>query len=155
MAQLKFQREVQEQATRLWKALVTADGRSKAKDMMRRIMGDKKPGPPGTNESLALKRNCGRLPFFTMVENGSDREIAKHIFESDPYYVQRESGCVSIVNNDYTDDFMDLPDDPVTKRWPVNKTLKAIEKIVERQRRWEIKEYLLPKDCAPRPYRRD
>jgi hypothetical protein len=148
-ARLNVQREAEEWAIKIWKALVAKVGESEAKDMMRRIMGDKKPGPPDTDESIALKSFIG-VYLLHQGKERSDGEIARHIFDSDPRYVQHESGAVNVVNNDYTEEFLELPDDPVIRRWPIDKNRGAIEKIVKRQRRWAVKEYLLSKKSPPK-----
>lgn len=154
-------RESKRIAEELYKRITKNVGVPAAKEMMRSIMGDKKPGPRRTDEAVAL--DC--FIYAYLLHWGADQtdaKIAKRIFESEPYYVELDSGAVIVVNNkefsesfcDLTDD-SNLADDPIISRRAITVSLGAIEKRVERFRRWAIKEDHLSKGHAPRQYTRD
>ena len=50
---------------------------------------------------------------------------------------------------------MTFPDDPIVERIPVDKSRAVLQKQVERIRRLTIVWDILPKEYAPRRYRRD
>jgi hypothetical protein len=154
-------RESRRIAEELWKRITKNVGVPAAKEMVRNIMGDKKPGPPNTDERVAM--NCFIYAYLLhWGTDQSDGKIAKRIFESEPYYLELDSGAVIVVNkkefsesfSDLTDD-PNLTDDPIISRRPITMSLGAIEKRVERLRRWAIKEDHLSKCHAPRQYTRD
>ena len=141
-------------ASDFWKRLVNNLGESEAKEMMRHMTGDKKPGPPRTDEEVALVVFIyANILHFGLDER--DGKLAKHIFESQPYYLIHELGCVSVANNEFTETFLSFSDDPVVDRRPIDKSLAAIKKQVGRIRRRAIEEGTLPTSYAPRPYHRD
>jgi hypothetical protein len=147
-------RQSYEFASAFWKRLVKNVGEPEAKDIMRHLMGDKKPGRRATDEGAALTRLIyGYLLRFG--EKNTDRKIACHIFESDPHYLDFESGAVAVANSDLIEEYLRLDDDPIVGRRPIAMSLAAIRKRVERLRRWSIEEDLLPRGHAPRSYRRD
>jgi hypothetical protein len=85
-------------ARRLWKSLVTNVGEPEAKEIMRHIMGDKKPGPLRTDEDTALTM----FIYIYLLHWGADQtdaKIAKRIFESKPRYLQLNSGAIVVANN--------------------------------------------------------
>lgn len=140
-------------ASDFWKRLVNNLGESEAKDMMRHIIGDKKPGPSSDEEeALFLFIHTNLLLVGLELTDG---KLAEYIFESRPHYLIRESGMVGVANDVFTETYLSLPDDPVVDRRPINKSLAAIKKQVERIRRRAIEEGTLPTSYAPRPYHRD
>lgn len=139
-------------ARQLWKRLVENVGEPKAKEIMRLVMGEGKPGPRLTDEDIAMTGFI--YSYIRREQNQTDRKIAKHLFESNPYYLYYESGAVAIANNEITETYMSLDGDPIVERKPIEKSLSAIQKRVERIRRWAIKENILPKDYSPRAYSR-
>jgi len=147
-------RKSYEHASLFWKLLVKNLGELEAKQIMHHLMGDKRPGRPKTDETLAL---TGLLYAYILrfgLRN-TDGQIASHIFDSSPCYLQFESGAVAVTNSDFTEAYLSSPDDPVVERKPFKMSRSAIKKSVERLRRWAIEEGLLAKSYAPRPYRRD
>lgn len=161
LAKFELQREAEKLASLLWEKLVAKVGKSTAKNIMRRVMGDNKLGRPETAETEALMffiyahvLNFGR--------HQSHREIARRIFESKPHYVQCESGAIGIASSGLTavgarpEKEEDLAkDDPVVRQWPLKMGLAAIQKRVERVRKRALNEDLLPKEYAPKLYRHD
>jgi hypothetical protein len=146
-------RSPEELAGELWKRLVARVGKPQAREIMRHVMGDRKPGPRRTDEDDALT-----VFIYGYIRRGPDQtdgRIAKHIFDSNPCYLQYESGAAAVVNNEITETYMCLSDDPIVGRKPIKKSLAAIKKQVERMRRWTIEEDILPKEYAPRTYYRD
>jgi hypothetical protein len=142
-----------EYASALWKRLVENLGEPEAKRIMHHLMGGKKPGRPKTDQDVALIM----IMYSYILHFGlrkSDGEIARHVFETGPHYLELKSGAVIVSNSDYTEEFLRLADDPVVGRKPVVMSLAAIRKRVERLRRWSIEEGLLPRTYAPRPYYR-
>ena len=152
-AQQAVSRPAHELARELWKRLVGRVGEAEAKEIMRHVMGAKRVGRPKTDENRALM--CFIYSYIRRQRNQTDKTIAKHIFESKPYYIECESGAIAVVNNEVTETFMSSADDPIVQRRPLNKSLTAIQKQTERIRRWTIAEDLLPKDFAPRNYCRE
>jgi hypothetical protein len=142
-----------EYASALWKRLVENLGELEAKRLMHHLMGDKKPGRPKTDQDVALKMIIYAYIFHFGLRR-SDGEIARHVFETSPQYLELKSGAVIVANSDYTEEFLRLADDPVVRRKPVVMSLAALKKTVERLRRWSIEEDLLPRTYAPRPYYR-
>ena len=72
-----------------WERLIKKVGEPEAKKIMRHEMGDKKPGPPLTDEGVALRM----LIYTYLLHWGSgqtDAKIAKRIFESEPRYLHYE-----------------------------------------------------------------
>ena len=129
-------------ATRLWKALVKNLGERQAKETMREIMGDKVPGPRRSDEDKVLIefirdyiRGCG--------PNLSDEKIAKRILES-TLELDVDTSVASKKGVEIQ-----------TRQMRIDKGLAALEKHVGRIRREMIEECSLPKEYAPRPYRRD
>jgi hypothetical protein len=142
-----------EYASAFWKRLVENLGEPEAKRVMHHLMGDKKPGRPKTDQDVALIMIIyAYIRHFGLRK--SDGEIARHVFETSPHYLELKSGAVIVANSDYTEEFLRLADDPVVGRKPVVMSLAAIKKRVERLRRWSIEEGLLPRTYAPRPYYR-
>jgi hypothetical protein len=137
-----------------WKRLVKNVGEPEAKDIMRHVMGDKKPGPPRTDEDIALTMLIYAY-LFHWGSHQTDAKIAERIFESEPRYLELKSGAIIFANSDFSETYVSLPDDPIVGRRPIDLKLAAIKKRVERIRRWAIEEDELPKAYAPRPYRRD
>lgn len=139
----------------LWKRLVKNVGESEAKGIMRHLMGDKKPGRPGTDEKDALKV----FIYVHLLHWGlgqTDGKIASRIHKSNPYFVQFESGAVAVANSEFTEAHMcPAEDDPIVGRKPIDMGLAAIKKRVERVRRTAIDDDLLSKDYKPRSYHRD
>jgi len=142
-------------AGELWKRLVKNVGGSKAKEIMRHVMGGKKPGPPPTDEDIALNLFIyGYLLHWGLDQ--TDGQIAKRIFESKPRYLQLDSGTVVVANDaEFSETYLCSSDDPIVGRRPIDMKRKTIQKRVERIRRWTIEEDALPKAYAPRPYHRD
>lgn len=141
-------------ARRFYELLVTKVGEPKAKEIMRHVMGGKKPGPPMTDDDIALKM----LIYTYLLHWGEDQtnaKIAKRIIESKPRYLELKSGAIIFANNDFSETYMSLPDDPIVGSRPIDLKLAAIKKQVERIRRWTIKDGMLPEAYAPRQYRRD
>jgi hypothetical protein len=75
--------------------------------------------------------------------------------QSGPHYLYYESGAVVVANSEITEAYLSFADDPVVERKPIDISVTAITKRVERVRRWSIKEDLLSREYAPRSYRRD
>jgi hypothetical protein len=141
-------------ADALWKKLVKNVGEPEAKEIMRRLMGDKKPGPRVTDHGAAM--TCFIYAYILHFGlNNNDGVIASRIFESGPHYLEFKSGAVAVANSDFTEEYMSLDDDPIIGRRPVGMSLAAIKKRVERLRRSSIEEELLPRRYAPRAYCRD
>jgi IS30 family transposase len=138
----------------MWKRSVKKVGKYQAKEIMRQIMGEKKPGPSKADEDNALDHficsyisHCG--------QKQSDEKIAKRLLKSKPYYVQWESGLILVASDEFQTE-MDsiLAKDPAAKRTPINIRLPALEKRVERCRRRALDDGVLPKEYAPKPYNR-
>ena len=169
-------------AARLWKALVQNVGTRQAKEIMHEVMGGKKPGPRQTPEQQALKGFI-RNYIQTSDSNQSDEQIAKCILEAEPHYFQsnpftidelremaKRAFGVDLSDDDLRDELRDqsaidvvsrksaemiLNKDPKLQPRPIGKGLAALEKQVGRIRREMIEEGSLPKEYAPKPYRRD
>jgi hypothetical protein len=137
-------------AREFWKRLVNNVGEPDARDIMHHVMGEKKPGRRRTDKDYAMIAFI--YGYIRRHRDLTDGRIAKQIFESKPFYVQYESGAFAIVNNEITEAYMTFPDDPIVERSPFKKSLTAIQKQVERTRRWTIAEAILPKEYAPRNY---
>jgi hypothetical protein len=143
-----------EYANNLWKLLVRNVGEPEARNIMRRVMGEKKPGRPKTDRDVAM------IVFIYgyIIRSGlsqTDGRIANDIHKSSPCYLQYESGAVAVSNSDITETYMSFTDDPIVGREPINLGLAALKKRVERVRRYAIAEDLLARSYAPRPYSRD
>jgi hypothetical protein len=138
----------------LWKHLVKNVGEPDAREIMRHVMGDKKPGRPRTDQDTALIVFIYAYILRFGLSN-TDGEIANYILESCPHYLQFASGAVAVANSDFTEAYMSSADDPVVQRTPVGMSLSAIKKSVERLRRRAIDEGTLAKTYAPRQYYRD
>ena len=83
----------EELARGLWKRLVGRVGKPQAREIMRDVMGDQKPGRRRTDKDEALF-----IFIYGYIRRGfgqTDRKISEHIFESKPYYLQYEfrRGC--------------------------------------------------------------
>jgi hypothetical protein len=139
-------------ARELWKRLVNNVGQPDARKIMHHVMGDKKPGRRKTDENEAL---LYFIYSYIRRTGLTDAKIARLISESNPRHVQYESGLIGVVNDEITETYMSLDDDPIVDRWPITKGYSAIRKQAERIRRWTIEEGLLPTEYAPRPYHRD
>ena len=138
-----------------WGRLIKKVGEPEAKEIMRHVMGGKKPGPPRTDENMALTM----FIYTCLLHWGADQtdaKIAKRIFKSKPRYLQLNSGAIVVANNNkFSETYLSLPDDPIVERRPIDLKYGAIKKRVERIRRWTIKDDMLPEAYAPRPYHRD
>ena len=89
-AQSTFENKVAQHARELWKLLVEKLGEAKAKKLMRRVMGNEKPGRPSTPLDDALKLIlAGSIIKYA---HESDEKIAKRILASKPCYVRYKSG---------------------------------------------------------------
>jgi hypothetical protein len=146
--------ESYEYASAFWKQLVKNVGKPEAREIMHHLMGDKKPGRPKTDQTIAMTMFIYAY-LLRVGLNNKDGEIANHIFESSPTYLQFQSGAVAVANSDFTEAYLSMPDDPVVQRTPVGMSLSAIKKSVERLRRRAIDEGTLAKNYAPRQYYRD
>jgi hypothetical protein len=152
--QSEVRRRSYEFASAFWKTLVNKVGASEAKAMLHHIMGDKKSGRPRTDQDTALIIFIySYILRFGLKIN--DKEIARHILKSGPHYLYYESGAVVVANSEITEAYLSFADDPVVERKPIDISVTAITKRVERVRRWSIKEDLLSREYAPRSYRRD
>jgi hypothetical protein len=139
----------------MWQRSVKAVGKYQAKEIMRQIMGEKKPGPSKADEDNALDHFiCSYISHCGPKQ--SDEKIAKRLLKSKPYYVQWESGLILVASDEFQTE-MDsiLAKDPAAKRTPINIRLPALEKRVERCRRRAIDDGVLPKEYAPKQYCRD
>lgn len=144
-AQFAFEYAVAQFARKLWKLLVNKVGEPKAKETMRRVMGDKQPGRPSTPQEDMLSIV---VPVYILKNaHESDEKIARRILESG-YCVLYKRGMFAVVNGDATDHL----DDPTLERKPIEKSLTAMKKQVERIRREMIEDRLLPKEYSPKTY---
>jgi hypothetical protein len=141
-------------AEAFWKQLVKNVGEREAKEIMRVVIGDKKPGPRVKDEDLAL---IGVIYAYILRwgPDQTDGKIANRLFESNPHYIIFESGTIAIANDEITESYLSSSDDPIVSRRPFDMHLHAIKKRVERFRRWAIEEEMLSEAYAPRPYYRD
>jgi hypothetical protein len=141
-------------AQQLCDRIVTNVGRPKAREMMRRLMGGKKPGPKQTDEDLALTYFIygNILHFGKFLVDG---KIARLILENNPCYLKFKSGALFMANDLITEETFDTRDDPIVGREPLRISPSALKKRVERVRRWAIEEGSLSKEYAPRLYCRD
>jgi hypothetical protein len=144
----------EEFAHEFWKRLVGRVGEPTAKAIMQRVMGRRGGGRTRTDEAHAL--NTFMYALIRRFPGSTDGNIAKAIFESAPHYIQYESGAIAVVNDWMTEEDMSLDDDPIIgARRPINKSLPTLKKQVERVRRETLGWGILPKEYAPRKYRRD
>jgi hypothetical protein len=139
--------EANKLATELWKRLTTAVGHREAKEIMRAVIGGKKPGPTKSDEETALTL----LIYYSLIRG--DKQIASRIVNGDPYYLKYESGQVLAYTTELNE--VTLEDNPAVGRCKINKSLAALKKQVERVRRETLNDDLLPKEFAPKPYYRD
>jgi hypothetical protein len=147
-AQSAYDNEVEVYARKLWKLLVEKAGEPKAKDIMRRVMGGKKPGRPGTPQEDMMSFI---IPAYILKNaHESDEKIARRLLESD-YCVQCGQGMFRIAPSDAPDH----PNHPTVERKPISKRLPALKKQVERFRQQMIEDDSLPKEYSPKKYIRD
>jgi hypothetical protein len=133
----------------MWKLSVKKVGKHQAKEIMRQIMGDKKPGPSKADEDDALDDYiCAYISHCGPKQ--SDEKIAKRLLKSKPYYVQWKAGLILVGSDEFQGE-----EHPAAKRTPINIGLSALEKRVERVRRRAIDDGVLAKDYSPRRYYRD
>ena len=139
----------------MWKRSVKNVGKHQAKQIMREIMGDKKPGPSKADEDNALDDYI-RAYISHCGSKQSDEKIAKRLLESKLYYVHWKSGSILVASDEFQTE-MDsvLAEHPAAKRTPINTGLAALEKRVGRIRRQAIEDGLLGREFAPKIYRSD
>lgn len=154
LAKLVFEYEVDESARKLWELLVQKVGKPKAKDIMRRIMGDEKPGPKKPLEGLlsSIIQGC-----ISKNARESDEKIAKRILARKLCYVQYQSGDFGIAESDKLDrgDLLNVEDgvvDIIVEWNPIGKGLAGLKKRVERIRGQMIEDGELPKAFSRKKY---
>jgi hypothetical protein len=136
----------------LWKRIIAITGDERAaKNMMRVIMKEGKPGPRSTDQKDVLKvfiYACLRR----FGPQQSDEQIAAYILTSGAYYLQYQSGAFGIASNDLPE--ATFADDTIVERITIDKSPTALKKQVERVRKWTIRELLLSEEYSPRCYSR-
>jgi hypothetical protein len=154
-----FELEVEDCARNFWERLLEKIGERKAKSMMLRLMGKKKPGPKNAEEGLLNKIIEGHLRTHGQE---SDEKIAKRILARKPCWVRYQSGdlgyaygyklsgddLISVepyVDGEYTVD-------AIVEQKPIVKGLESLEKRVQRVRQRLIEDGELPKEFAPKQY---
>jgi hypothetical protein len=151
-----FEIEVEQTARKLWALIVQKVGKARAKNIMRRVMDDGKPGPRNPQEGLlnSIIEAC-----ISNNANESDEKIAKRILARKLCFVRYQSGAIGIAGNDELDrgDVINAEDgviDIVVEWEQIGKDPKSLKKRVERIRRRMIEDGALPKEYAPRQYYR-
>ena len=141
--------EAMEFAFKFWEILVTKVGELKAKDILRRLTGDKKMGrreEPGLTVLIYAHIRVRGL-------NKSAEKIAERILKNKPYYVVYESDKYALVDGEFITEAT-LGGQTIVRKMPLKKELKALKKQVERIRRQMIEGGILPKVYSPRTYYR-
>jgi len=151
-----FETEVEQTATKLWALMVQKVGKTKAKEIMWRVMDNKKPGPRNPEERLLNFIIEGEI---SKNAHESDEKIAKRILARKLCFVRYGSGAIGISNIHelQRDDFVEVEDGIATVvEWkPIAKQLKSFKKRIERIRSQMIEMGALAKEYAPRRYYRD